>query len=42
VINLIAAEAVLKLGIGDSVGLNLKEFEPLSAAFLADLDARFV
>ncbi len=42
VITLIAGESVLKLGIGDSIRLSLEEFERLSAAFLADLDAKFV
>jgi hypothetical protein len=42
VIKLVGDESVLKLEIGDRISLSAGDFERLSAAFLADLEAKFV
>jgi hypothetical protein len=42
VIELELEESVLELGVGDRIGLSAAEFERLSDAFLAEIEARFV
>jgi hypothetical protein len=42
VIKLVPAETVLKLEIGDRIELSAEQFESLSKAFLAEIEARFV
>jgi hypothetical protein len=42
VIKLIPEKSVLKLKIGDRIGLSAAQFERLSKAFLADIRAKFV
>jgi hypothetical protein len=38
----VPAETVLKLEIGDRIELSAEQFESLSKAFLAEIEARFV
>jgi hypothetical protein len=42
VIKYIPDESVLKLEVGDRIRINAAQFERLSKAFLAELDAKFV
>jgi hypothetical protein len=42
VIKYVPAESVVKLELGDRIALSVEQFERLSAAFLAEIDARFV
>jgi hypothetical protein len=42
VIKYVPGQSVLKLGLGDRISLTAADFERLSAAFLAEIEAKFV